>query len=49
MNAWAKDQGVTDELKVIPDGNGEFTEQMGLRPIRRPLASVRAPGATPWS
>lgn len=30
MNAWAKDQGVTDELGVIPDGNGEFSEGMGL-------------------
>lgn len=30
MNAWKKDQGVDDELKVIPDGNGEFTEKMGL-------------------
>jgi len=30
MNAWAKDQGVDGELKVIPDGNGEFSEGMGL-------------------
>ena len=30
MNAWAKDQGVSDELKVIPDGNGEFSEGMGF-------------------
>jgi len=30
MNAWAKDQGVDSELKVIPDGNGEFSEGMGL-------------------
>ena len=37
MNAWAKDQGVTDELKVIPDGNGEFTEQMGLLADKKAL------------
>lgn len=30
MNAWAKDQGVSDELGVIPDGNGEFSDGMGL-------------------
>ena len=30
MNAWAKDQGVTDELGVIPDGNGDFSKEMGL-------------------
>ena len=28
MNAWAKDQDAKD-IKVIPDGNGEFTEAMG--------------------
>lgn len=28
MNAWAKDQEAKD-IKVIPDGNGEFTEAMG--------------------
>ncbi len=37
MNAWAKDQGVTDELKVIPDGNGEFTEKMGLLADKKDL------------
>lgn len=30
MNAWAKDQGVDDEVGMIPDGNGEFSEGMGL-------------------
>lgn len=30
MNAWAKDQGVTDELHVVPDGNGDFTDGMGF-------------------
>jgi peroxiredoxin len=26
MNAWAKDQGIKN-VKVIPDGNGEFTDE----------------------
>ncbi len=30
MNAWGKDQGVTDEIKLIPDGNGEFSKGMGF-------------------
>jgi peroxiredoxin len=29
MNAWAKDQGVKN-IKVIPDGSGEFTRKMGM-------------------
>ena len=29
MNAWKKDQDA-DNLDFIPDGNGEFTEKMGL-------------------
>jgi glutaredoxin-like protein len=29
MNAWAEDQGV-EHVKMLPDGNGEFTEAMGL-------------------
>ncbi len=29
MNAWAKDQQ-TENISLIPDGNGEFTEGMGL-------------------
>jgi glutaredoxin-like protein len=29
MNAWAEDQAL-DYVQVIPDGNGEFTEAMGL-------------------
>jgi peroxiredoxin len=28
MNAWAKDQGIKN-VKVIPDGNAEFTEGLG--------------------
>lgn len=29
MNEWAKDQ-CADNIRMIPDGNGEFTEGMGL-------------------
>ena len=29
MNEWAKDQQA-DNIKLIPDGNGEFTEGMGM-------------------
>ena len=29
MNAWAKSQNI-DNIKVIPDGNGDFTRQMGM-------------------
>jgi peroxiredoxin len=29
MNAWAKDQMITN-VKMIPDGNGEFTQGMGM-------------------
>ena len=29
MNAWAKDQMITN-VKLIPDGNGEFTNGMGM-------------------
>jgi len=29
MNAWAKDQGLQN-VKVIPDGSGEFTRKMGM-------------------
>lgn len=29
MNAWAKDQMITN-VKLIPDGNGEFTTEMGM-------------------
>ncbi len=30
MNAWAKDQGVEDEVTMLPDGSGHFTRQMGM-------------------
>jgi thioredoxin-dependent peroxiredoxin len=29
MNAWAKDQGAAN-VKMIPDGNGEFTRKLGM-------------------
>lgn len=29
MNAWAKDQGIK-RVKLIPDGNGEFTSGIGM-------------------
>ena len=29
MNAWAKQQGI-EKVKMIPDGSGEFTRQMGM-------------------
>jgi len=30
MNAWARDQGIVDEVTLLPDGNGEFTRGMGM-------------------
>lgn len=30
MKAWAKDQGITDEVLMLADGNGEFTKALGL-------------------
>ena len=30
MDAWGKDQGVGDSILMLADGNGEFTEAMGL-------------------
>ena len=30
MKAWAKDQGVTDEVIMLADGNGDFTKAVGL-------------------
>ena len=30
MKAWAKDQGVGDEIMMLADGNGAFTEALGL-------------------
>ena len=29
MNAWAKQQGI-EKVKMIPDGSGDFTRQMGM-------------------
>ncbi len=30
MKAWAKDQGITDEVTMLADGNGEFSKAIGL-------------------
>ena len=30
MKAWAKDQGLTDEVLMLADGNGDFTRAIGL-------------------
>ena len=30
MKAWGKDQGVTDEVLLLADGNGAFTKALGL-------------------
>jgi peroxiredoxin (alkyl hydroperoxide reductase subunit C) len=30
MNAWAKDQGIEDEVAMLPDGSGHFTRAMGF-------------------
>lgn len=35
MNAWAKDKKLKN-VKVIPDGNGEFTRLMGMLVEKRP-------------
>ena len=30
MKAWAKDQGIGDEIIMLADGNGDFTRALGL-------------------
>jgi len=30
MNAWAKDQGVQDEIMMLSDGSGDFAKAIGL-------------------
>lgn len=30
MGAWAKDQGIQDEVLLLADGNGDFTKALGL-------------------
>lgn len=30
MNAWAHDQGIDDEVTLLPDGNGDFARAMGM-------------------
>ena len=39
MNAWAKHHNI-DKVKVIPDGNGEFTRKMGMLVEKKILVSV---------
>lgn len=36
MNAWARDQGIR-RVRMIPDGNGEFSEGMGMLVDKREL------------
>lgn len=30
MSAWGKDQGVSDEMQMLADGNGAFAKEIGL-------------------
>jgi peroxiredoxin len=30
MDAWGKDRGVGDKIKMLADGNGEYTKALGL-------------------
>lgn len=30
MNAWGKDQGVADDVRMLADGNGDYTRALGL-------------------
>ena len=30
MGAWGKDQGVSDEMTLLADGNGDFAQDIGL-------------------
>lgn len=30
VNAWARDQGIVDEVTLLPDGNADFTRGMGM-------------------
>ena len=30
MKAWGKDQGISDEVMMLADGNGDFTKAVGL-------------------
>jgi peroxiredoxin len=30
MGAWGKDQGAAGKVRMLGDGNGEFTRQIGL-------------------
>ncbi len=37
MNAWARDQGIEDEVAMLPDGHGQFTREMGMLVSRTQL------------
>jgi peroxiredoxin len=30
MKAWAKDQGIGEEILMLADGNGDFTKALGV-------------------
>jgi glutaredoxin/glutathione-dependent peroxiredoxin len=30
MDAWGKDKSVGDKIKMLADGNGEYTKKLGL-------------------
>jgi len=30
MDAWSKDRGATGKVRLVSDGNGEFTKALGL-------------------
>jgi peroxiredoxin len=37
MNAWARDQGIAGEVTLLPDGNADFTREMGMLVDQAPL------------
>ena len=41
MNAWAKDQQVDNKVIMLPDGNGTFTDLMGMLVDKNALGSGR--------
>lgn len=41
MNAWGKSQGL-ENVKLIPDGSGEFTRKMGMEEGQRNFQNVWA-------
>ena len=47
MNAWAEYLGV-ENVKLLPDGNGDFTYAMGMSVSKQTLDSVSDPGVMLW-